>query len=74
MKAESSSSSRHYYQQSDVMNSASERSSRSKKNRKCVGTWTLSKRGSARGAPKEDSLPPQQSSSDMIEYLNNQVL
>ena len=57
MKAESFE--RHYYQhQSDAMNnSASERSSRkSNKCRKCVGMWTLSKRGSARGPPKED--PP----------------
>ena len=39
--------------------SASERSSRSNKCRKCVGAWTLSKRGLAQGAPKED--PPPQS-------------
>ena len=42
-----------------MKNSASERSSRSNKCRKCVGAWTLSKRGLAQGPPKEDPPPPQ---------------
>ena len=42
-----------------MKNSASERSSRSNKCRKCVGAWTLSKRGLAQGPPKEDPQPQQ---------------